>query len=198
LTRFCLSAAAVLLLASCKEPPGDRIVTWEGENVTGQIVAMEPGRALFESGVTVPLPSSTARVYMRGGASSRGEVTMEEGTLRVLSPYGEITCPFESVRAVVWGADGAESLLFDVHAAAGWQNTHIEVREGDFISVTGIGSVSGGTGTTGPEGSEYHSTASALVPTATNGELVMRVGEDGPSAGPGVGALAVPESCSWQ
>jgi hypothetical protein len=179
LTRICLTAAAVLLAASCVESPGDRIVTGDGENITGTIVAIEPGRVLFESGGSVPLPVSDARVYMRSGASSRGEVTMSDGMLRVLSPHGEIDCPFGSVGAIVWGADGAESLLFDVHAPAGWQNTHLEVERGDFVSVTGAGSVTGRTGTTDPGGSERYSTTAALVPTATNGELVMRIGEDG-------------------
>jgi hypothetical protein len=179
LTRICLTAAVVLLAASCVESPGDRIVTGDGENIVGTIVSIEPGRVIFESGGSVPLPVSGSRVYMRDGASSRGEVTMSDGTLRVLSPYGEVDCPFGSVGAIVWGADGAESLLFDVHARAGWQNTHLEVTPGDFVSVTGAGSVTGRTGTTGPEGSERFSTSSALVPTATNGELVMRIGEDG-------------------
>ncbi len=174
-----LTAAAILLLASCVEPPGDRIVTGDGENVTGTLSTLEHGMAHFESGVSVPLPTGTARVYLRNGASCRGDVTMENGELRVSSTYGVLLYPLGSVSAVVWGADNAESLLFDVHAVAGWQNTHLSVTRGDFISIVGVGSATHQTGTSGPGGIDEFSTTSALVPVATSGELVMRIGEEG-------------------
>jgi hypothetical protein len=104
---------------------------------------------------------------------------MEDGVVRIVSTYGVLLYPLGSVSAVVWGADNAESLLFDVHAVAGWQNTHLSVSVGDFISIIGVGSATHQTGTSGPEGIDEFSTTSALVPVATSGELVMRIGEEG-------------------
>jgi hypothetical protein len=167
-----------MLMASCVEPPGDRIVTGDGENVTGTLTELGHGTALFESGISVPLPTGTARVYLRNGASCRGEVSLENGEYRVVSVYGEFRYPAGDVGAVVWGADNAESLLFDVHAGAGWQNTHLEVERDDFVSLIATGCATLQTGTSGPEGIDEFSTTSALVPSATSGELVMRIGEE--------------------
>ena len=181
----------VLLLLACLKEPVDRIVTGDGENITGTLTALQEGTAVFESGVSVPVPGGAARVYLRNGASCRGTVAMNDGILTVRSPRGELEYPFGSVSAVVWGADHAESLLFDVHAGAGWQNTHLEADEGDFLSVMASGSVTLQTGTSGPSGIDEFSSTAALVPEATSGELVMRIGN---TAGP----LAVGDSWSGQ
>jgi hypothetical protein len=178
LNRVFLTAAAFLLAASCAEPPGDRIVTGDGENITGTLASLGGGSAVFESGVSVPVPAGIARVYMTNGASVRGEVTLENGEFRIHSAHGESSHPAGDVSAVVWGADHAQALLFDVHAGAGWQNTHLEVERNDFLSITAVGTVTTQTGTSGPGGLDEFSTTSALVPTATGGELVMRIGTE--------------------
>ena len=61
-------------------------------------------------------------------------------------------------------------------------NTGLCVSLNERISIHATGTVSMETGTSGPSGIDYFSTTTALVPGATNGQLVMAVGESSPVA----------------
>lgn len=178
--RYFVLLAAMLLLTSCVKPPVDRVVTGDGENITGELKSIDDGFVHFESGISVPVPNGAARVYIRNGASFSGRVGLEEGEVVVSTYGGNLEFAEDAVSAIVWGADNAESILIDVHARAGWQNTHLVVSEGDFLSLCAAGSVTLETGTSDPGGMDEFSTSTALVPESTSGELVMRIGVDYP------------------
>ena len=169
-------------LNGCKRRP-DRLVTAEGRVLSGRLEEVDGGTVRI-SGAEATLECEVGRVYPReGGAGCRGYITFSQGTFTVGTGQEDVEIPGDQVASIVWGdPSGETAVTIEVPAAAGWVATGMEVTSGDRLVVSATGSVSMETGACGPSGIDYFSTAMALVPGATNGQLVMSVGESGPVA----------------
>lgn len=172
----------VLVLAGC-EKRMDRLITADGRVFAGDLESID-GRHVVFSDHEVHIDHEEGRVFLReGGASYRGRILFEGGSFHVDSGTGTVEIPAKEVASIIWSAPGQESsVTVEVPAAAGWVPTGLQVTVNDRICISATGRVSVETGTTGPSGIDYYSTAMALVPGATNGQLVMTVGEETPVA----------------
>jgi len=181
-----LTAVAFLLfLSGCSEPV-DRMITADGLAVTGELLSIEGSVVTFTPSSSVTLDRSSARIFSSEGSSERGTLSYSEGVFHISSAGGAESFAAEEIEMVVWSSPSLEVVSsLTVPAWDGWINSGIDVREGDIITVTASGNVTMETGTCGPEGLEMYSTTTALVPGATNGQLVMRIAE---SPGVAVGA----------
>ncbi|OPL17960.1 MAG: hypothetical protein AVO35_07310 [Candidatus Aegiribacteria sp. MLS_C] len=178
---------AVLLLVSlfsagCERRP-DRLVTADGSVLSGRLESVEGGTVVI-SGSRAVLDREEGRLFPRdGSAGCRGPVSFENGSFTVGSGPGATVMEAEDVGSIVWSPPSSESRTdIEVHASAGWVDTGLDLTETDRLVVTASGTVTMETGTCGPEGIEYFSTAMALVPGATNGQLVMMVDDGSPVA----------------
>lgn len=171
-----------LLLAGCGEPE-DRMVTADGLAVAGELSGIEGGTVSFVDSRSVTNEWSTARIYLVEKVSIRGTVTFG-GDLFTISSGGEgQTFEAAEIEMIVWSDPSTEAeTVLDVLAWDGWVDSGIDVMQGDLLTVSATGTVTMKTGTCGPEGIEMHSTTTALVPGATNGQLVMRTGDVPPVA----------------
>lgn len=167
----------VLAAAGCKSPP-DRLITADGQVVTGRLESLAEGAARI-SGVTLEVPRGNARVWARNGASLLGTVTVQNRTLTVTMPGGGLEMPLSDVSMILWGETAAESRVFDVPSEAGWVCTHVVVGRGDPLTVSAGGAVMTEAGVSGPDGTEKFSSSTALIPHAVGGSLVMRIGSEG-------------------
>ncbi len=179
------AVAFLLFMTGCSEPV-DRMITAEGLAVTGELLRIEGSVVSFTGSSSVTLDRSSARIYLNEGTSERGTLSYSEGVFHVSSAQGSSSFKAEEIEMVVWSSPSSEAeVSLTVPAWDGWINSRIDVQEGDLITVTASGNVTMETGTCGPEGLEMYSTTTALVPGATNGQLVMRIAE---SPGVAVGA----------
>ncbi len=172
----------ITLLAGCKSRP-DRMITADGQVLSGKLESIA-GRHIVFNNAETSVEYDEGRVFFRdGGASYRGYIICDGGQITIRSDSGEREFPIGEVQLVIWSNPADEiTLTVDVPAADGWVNTGLEVSSNERISIHATGIVSVETGTTGPSGIDYFSTSTALVPGATNGKLVLAVGESVPVA----------------
>lgn len=172
----------IMVLTGCERKP-DRLVTADGHVLSGKLESINGGMVVFE-GSRISLEHDRARVFLREeGTTVRGFVSYGDGEFTVNGDHGNISFDKEEVDVVIWSEPSLDtSLTVEVPASAGWVNTGIWLSPHDRLSVRASGRVSVETGTCGPSGLEYYSTAMALVPGATNGQLVLSVGETTPVA----------------
>lgn len=176
--RTVLAAALAAMAVSGCKAPSDRIHSADGSVAVGRLETIGNGAAVI-SGMTVQVPSAPARVWGRNGASLLGMVTLEDGVVEVETGGGSVEMPLKSVAAIIWGETGVTSGVFDVPARAGWVSTGIQVKRGDFITVSAGGTVSTEAGGSGPDGVVEFSATTSLAPQAVGGALIMRIGSDG-------------------
>ncbi len=179
---------AVLLLAlfvtltGCKIRP-DRMITADGQVLSGKLESIDGRHLVFNNAETF-VEYDEGRVYFRDGeASIRGYITFDSGKITIRTVSGEIEFPVREIQSIIWSDPADETTLtVDVSAVDGWVSTGLCISPDERISIRASGTVSMETGTCGPSGIDYFSTSTALVPGATNGQLVMAVGESGPVA----------------
>lgn len=172
----------LMVLAGCERKP-DRLVTADGSVLSGKLESIQGGLVTFENSRT-SLEHETAMVFLRDeNAPARGFVSYAGGEFTVTGDRGSVSFRREDVGLIIWSDPSLDtSTTVDVPASAGWVNTGIHLSPHDRLVLRASGRVSVETGTCGPSGLEYYSTAMALVPGATNGQLVMEVGESTPVA----------------
>ena len=169
-----ITAMAFLLsFAACINKPVDVLVTADGTVIAGKLETITSGRAVFDSDqVNVP---DIGRIWCLDGTTQVGDVAVSDGLFSI----GTFSASSDSVYLVVWGNTDLERGSFSVDAALGWLNTGIELERGATLSLHGTGTVVTETGTSTPDGQEKFSSSVSLVPGATSGQLVFRVGEEG-------------------
>lgn len=174
--------ALAMALTGCERKP-DRLVTADGRVLSGKLESINGGTVVFENS-RASLEHESAMVFLREeGTPVRGFVTYGDGGFTVTGDGGSVSFRKEEVDLVIWSDPSLDtSLTVEVPASAGWVNTGIRLSPHDRLALRASGMVSVETGTCGPSGLEYYSTAMALVPGATNGQLVMSVGEATPVA----------------
>jgi hypothetical protein len=176
--------AALVMSFGCKRRP-DRLVTADGMSLAGQLVSVDGSRVVFNNSETV-LEREEGRIFLRDeGASHRGYVVFEDGLFLLEASNGSGSREFqaEDVSSVIWSDAAQESSIqLQIPARDGWIATGLGIDESDRIVLRASGRVSLPTGTSDPTGIDYYSTAMALVPQATNGQLVFRIGESTPVA----------------
>ena len=187
----------IVLLAGCKSRP-DRMIIADGNVLSGKLQSIEGRHIVFDNSETY-VEYEEGRVFLReGGTSVRGYITFDGGRVTVRTDSGEREFAIGEVSSVIWSDPADETTVtVQVPAVDGWVDSGISVSRNEIISIHASGTVSMETGTCGPSGIDYFSTATALVPGATNGQLVISVGEWNPVAAgstwtgdfPGVGEL---------
>jgi len=174
--------ALIAVLAGCKSRP-DRMITADGRVLSGKLESIEGRHIVFNNSET-SVEYEEGRVFLRdGGTSFRGYITFDGGKITIGTDSEERDFPIGDIKSVIWSNPADEATItVEVPAVDGWVNTGLEVTRNERISIRASGTVSMETGTCGPSGIDYFSTATALVPGATNGQLVIFVGESGPVA----------------
>lgn len=178
-----LTALFVLFaIIGCEKQP-DRLIKADGSVYSGELESIDGAEVTIE-GRSIVLDYDEAWVYEKGNRGMvRGYVEYSGGSFRVVTGSGSREFDKDEISYVIWNSPGLESRLeVTVNAADGWTPTGIEVTENEIVSLRATGRVSVETGACGPQGIDYFSTSIALVPGATNGQLVMRVGEYEPVA----------------
>jgi hypothetical protein len=184
-TRWSSAAAFLLLLAllgsSGCEKKLDRLISADGSVVAGRLESVQGGTIVFVGAPPVTAGTETAMVFLREGGSMGGSVSVAEGVLTISGRDTRI--PMNDVEMVVWADPSYEEhAIIEVPARDGWVSSGIAASRGDMLSVSASGTVSMETGTCGPEGLSKFSTTTALFPGATNGQLILSVGESIPIA----------------
>jgi len=172
----------VLALTGCKVKP-DRMITADGSILSGKLESIDGQHIVFNNSETM-VEFEEGRVFLRDdGGSFRGYITCSGGKISVLTDSGEREFSKGDIESIIWSNPADEIVsIIDVHAVDGWVNSGIEIREDDRICICATGTVTMETGTSGPSGIDYFSTSTALVPGATNGQLVVAVGDFSPVA----------------
>jgi hypothetical protein len=171
----------MLSITGCKSKP-DRMITADGRVLSGKLESIE-GRHIVFSNSETSVEYEEGRVFLREGGSFRGYITCDGENIRIRTDSGEREFHLGEIESVIWSSSAGESTLtVDIHPAEGWVNTGFDVSDTERLSIQATGIVSMETGTCGPSGIDYFSTTTALVPGATNGQLVMTVGESSPVA----------------
>ena len=171
----------LLLVTGCKSKP-DRMITADGRVLSGKLESIEGRHIVFNNSET-SVEYEEGRVFLREGGSFRGYITSDGKNIKIRTDSGEREFHTGEIESVIWSSPADElTLTVDIHAAEEWVNTGFEVRDTERLVIQATGTVSMETGTCGPSGIDYFSTSTALVPGATNGQLVMAVGESGPVA----------------
>ncbi|NOQ22649.1 MAG: hypothetical protein GQ565_08375 [Candidatus Aegiribacteria sp.] len=172
----------IAVFTGCKSRP-DRMITADGQVLSGKLESIEGRHIVFNNSETF-VEYEEGRVFLRDGRTSfRGYITLDGGTLTIRTDSGEREFPVGEIKSVIWSNPTDETTItVEVPAVDGWVNTGLEVSRNERISIHASGTVSMETGTCGPSGIDYFSTATALVPGATNGQLVIAVGESDPVA----------------
>lgn len=174
---FFTVATVILLLSACANKPVDVFVAADGTVLTGELQTIQSGVAVFAGGGSAEVLES-GRVWCLDGRTFAGEITASGGVIR----SGSSSIPVDSIYLVVWGNTEIYQGVFAVDAALGWLDTGIELVKGEMLSLGSTGTVVTETGTSSPGGQEKFSSSTALVPGATSGQLVFRVGEGQPVA----------------
>ncbi|MCK4806458.1 MAG: hypothetical protein KAT09_02365 [Candidatus Aegiribacteria sp.] len=174
--------ALIVVLAGCKSRQ-DRMITADGQVLSGKLESIE-GRHIVFNNAETSVEYDEGRVFFReGGVSFRGYITCDGGKITIRTDSGEKEIPIREIKSVIWSNPADEiTVTVDVPAVDGWVNTGLYVSRNERIIIFATGTVSMETGTCGPSGIDYFSTTTALVAGATNGQLVMAVGESGPVA----------------
>jgi hypothetical protein len=181
INSFFLVFVALLSLTGCRSRP-DRMITADGRVLSGKLESIEGRNIVFNNSET-SVDYEEGRIFLREGGSFRGYLTCEGRNIRIRTDSGEREFHIGEIESVIWSSPADESTLtVDIRAAEGWVNTGLEVSDSERLSIQATGTVSIETGTCGPSGIDYFSTSTALVPGATNGQLVMTVGESTPVA----------------
>ncbi len=172
----------VVMITGCKERP-DRMITDSGTVLSGKLQVIEGRHIVFNNSET-SVDYDEGRIFFRDGrASIRGCISFDNGKFTVNSGSDRREFPVNEIESVIWSSPADESTVtVNVPAADMWVNTGIDVNMDERISISATGIVSMETGTCGPSGIDYFSTTTALVPGATNGQLVIAVGESEPVA----------------
>ena len=180
-----LLIAVLSLVPGCKGP-SDRMITSEGQAVCGKLESISGRSVIFES-LNVTVDRDEARIFLRDNAGTyRGSVSYTDGVLSIITDSGERSFPVGDVHTIIWsGSNSESSIRIDVPAVDGWVRTGMHVSDGDILSLTATGNVTLETGNCGPSGIELFSTANALMPGATNGQLILMVSESEPVAAGG-------------
>jgi hypothetical protein len=185
MTRTPWSAVVALplllaLLGGCSEKL-DRLITADGLVVAGRLSSVQGSTVSFADAGAVTVGSGSAMVFLREGGSLGGAVSVTDGVLTLSGQ--DLRIPLNDVEMVVWADPSYEErITVEVPARDGWVRSGMEVSLGDMLTVSASGTVSMETGTCGPEGLTKFSTTTALFPGATNGQLVLTVGESIPIA----------------
>ncbi len=162
-----------LLLTACINKPVDVLVSADGTVLTGTLQSIASGTAVFESGrVDVP---DIGRIWRLDGTTQSGPVVASDGIFSI----GTFSASSDSLYLIVWGNPDLNQESFSVDAALGWLDTGIELNQGAILSLHGTGTVVSETGTSTPDGQEKFSSSVSLVPGATSGQLVFKVGDAG-------------------
>jgi len=191
-----LPAAVLLLLLAlgCGEEPADRLVTPDGQVIVGTVTSID-GSGVQIDGLVRPAPADEpARVVLTGGSSVIGVVTADGEGYGLVTDAGRMDLEKGKVASIYWPPTESVTDLVDVPANGGWYNTHLNVDEGTVITVAAAGRANTDTGVAAPGGQEQYSSAISQVPEATNGQLVMRVGEDAPPVAVGASWRGAVES----
>jgi len=162
--------AAFWLAMGCIEKTGDILTLLDGQIVEGELQSIGDGRVFFDE-ISVEVPSN-ARVWCRDGSSFSGDISCSSGVVE----FGSNHVPIDSVYRIVWVDTEIIQKVYDIDAATGWISTEINLSEGDIISINATGTVVTETGTSTPSGQDKFSSSVSLVPGATAGQLVFRVG----------------------
>ena len=172
----------IFMLAGCKSIP-DRMITAEGSVLSGRLESIEGRHIVFNNSETF-VEYDEGRVFLRNeGTSFRGYITCDGERITIRTDSGEREFSLGEISSVIWSDPSDEiTIAVEVPAVDGWVNTGLEFSRDSRISIIASGTVSMETGTCGPSGIDYFSTAAALVPGATNGQLVIAVGESSPVA----------------
>ncbi len=182
ITVSLLLITVLSLVPGCKVP-SDRMITSEGQAVCGKLESISGRSVVFESS-NVTVERDEARIFLRDNAGTyRGSVSYIDGVLSIITDSGEKSFPVGDVHTIIWSGSNSEtSIRIDVPAADGWVRTGMHVSDGDILFLTATGKVTLETGNCGPSGIKLFSTANALMPGATNGQLIMMVSESEPVA----------------
>jgi hypothetical protein len=182
--RICTISCLLLItmMPGCRKIP-DRLITAEGQVLSGKLKSIDGRHIVFEDS-EVSIGYEEARVFLRDGSGSyRGYISCNGGKLTVSTASGDREFSLSDIGSVIWSSPtDEETVTVDVSATDGWIDSGIEFSDDDRISIRATGSVSMETGVCGPSGIDYFSTSTALVPGATNGQLVMIIGESLPVA----------------
>ena len=166
------------LAAGCGKKRFDRIVTPDGQVVAGKITALDDTGVTVD-GLAVPVPAAEeARIVLSNGAVYTGVVSGGPETYSIVTEMGEISVEARGVTAIYWPPSARSVDLIDVPANSGWYNTHLQVEEGALVTLAAAGRALTDIGLAGPSGQERFSSSISQVPAATDGQLVMRVGQD--------------------
>lgn len=163
---------AFLLIIGCIEKTGDVLTLSDGQIIEGELQSINDGRIVFSSGSAEV--SSYARVWRLDGATFVGDISYNSGFVK----SGVNSVPKDSIFRVIWVDTEVIQQVYDIEASSGWVDTEINLSEGDLVSINASGTVITETGTSTPSGQDKFSSSVALVPGATSGQLVFRVGEE--------------------
>ncbi|MCD4847304.1 MAG: hypothetical protein K8R76_03845 [Candidatus Aegiribacteria sp.] len=174
--------AILFVVPGCKGP-SDRMITSEGQAVCGELESISGRSVVFKSS-NVTVDRDDARIFLRDNAGTyRGPVSYIDGVFSIITDSGERSFPVSDVQTIIWSESNSEtSIRIDVPAVDGWVRTGMHVNDGDILSLSATGIVTLETGNCGPSGIELFATATALMPGATNGQLIMKVSESEPVA----------------
>lgn len=172
---YSLTMLLILLMslcAGCAKRTRDVLVQSDGSVIEGQLVSIGPESVVFSS--TSASVQGPGRVWLLNGETFSGTVTLEDGSVRA----GTQDASADSVMVIVWNRTDIRSESFTVDASQGWLDTGIHVNRGDILSLNASGTVVTETGTSTPEGQNRFSSSVSLVPGATSGQFVYRIGEE--------------------
>jgi len=173
--------SVLLSIAGCRSIP-DRMITADGQILSGKLISIEGQHIVFNNSESF-VEYEEGRVFLREGDSFRGYISGNRSSIKITTASGVEEFPVKEIESIIWSNPSDETTTtLDIHAVDGWVNTGLEISDCERLIITATGTVSMETGTCGPSGIDYFSTSTALVPGATNGELVMAVGESGPVA----------------
>ncbi len=169
-------------ISACRYPESAAVAS-DGTVVSGECVPMS-GQTVVIGEVEVQFPTGEAVVILKDSMSCIGTVTFtDDRSISVLHHRGVLEFSFSEINFIVWqNAGERQSKTFEVFADSGWTTSGLTVSSGSIVSLYSGGTVMMKTGMSGPEGRDLSSTTIALVPRATNGELVMRVDSTMPVA----------------
>ncbi len=162
--------ATFWLVMGCIEKSGDILTLSDGQIVEGELQSIGDGRIVFDE-ISIEVPSN-ARVWCLDGSSFSGDISCSSAVVK----SGSNHVPIDSIYRIVWVDTEIIQKVYDIDVATGWTGTEINLSEGDIISISATGTVVTETGTSTPSGQDKFSSSVSLVPGATAGQLVFRVG----------------------
>ena len=168
-----IAVIAFIASAGCFKGPGDMLISADGSVIEGTLESISAGRAVFNTGTVEA--GINGRVWLLNGETHAGEISYRDGEFKA----GSVSIPSDSVLIVIWDDADLDTGIFQVDAAEHWQDTGIDLEQGEMLSIQANGTVITETGTSTPLGQEKYSSSVALAPGATSGQLVFRIGLEG-------------------